>query len=175
MIYLVWSLFVLGIIPYGGPYGILENYTQQNEATVALAQVLGSSAMSYFASLFAFFAIVTSFLAQGLTLAHFLADGFHVNPQKKSVMRWIVPLVFAPPLLFAWGYPKIFLQALSFAGGLCAMILFGVLPVVVVWIGRYRQRIASSYRLCGGKPLLVLAFLFSVTIIFCELKRLFSV
>lgn len=172
VVYVIWSLLVLGVIPYEGPNGILENYLQGNEATVALRSALGSSAIGYFAQAFAFFAIVTSFLAQGLTLTHFLADGFSIEPTKKAT-RWIIFCVLFPPLVFALAYPKIFLQALGFAGGICAMILFGILPVLMVWVGRYRKHLTSSYRAPGGKCSLVIAFAFSLWIILCELSRLF--
>ena len=79
-IYILWSLFVLGVVPYDGSDGILASYEEGGEATVALHAILGSSSIGYFAQGFAFFAITTSFLAQGLTLTHFLADGL--------ILRW---------------------------------------------------------------------------------------
>ncbi len=41
-------------------------------------------------------------------------------------------------------YPQLFFKALNFAGGICAVILFGLLPVAMVWIGRYRKETAAS-------------------------------
>ncbi len=172
-IYVIWSLLVLGAIPYQGPNGILENYRQGNEATIALRRALGSSWISYFAQGFAFFAISTSFLAQGLTLSHFLADGLNKTPSRE-VARWMIFLVLAPPLVLAMINPKVFLQALSFAGGFCAMILFGVLPVLMVWIGRYRKRFHSPYQVAGGKLSLILGGIFSSLIIVFELLRVFG-
>jgi tyrosine-specific transport protein len=171
--YIIWSLLVLGVIPYEGANGILDNYQKGNEATLALRSALGSSWIGHFAQGFAFFAIITSFLAQGLTLTHFLADGFNKSPNRETI-RWLILLVLLPPLVFALMYPKIFLQALGFAGGICAMVLFGLLPVLMAWVGRYRKRLVSSYRLTGGKPALVLAFGFSLLIIVCELVRILS-
>lgn len=170
-IYVVWSLLVLGVVPYAGPNGILDNYNQGNEATIALRAVLGSSWIGGFAQAFAFFAIITSFLAQGLTLTHFLADGFGKHPSRETT-RWIILLVLFPPLLLALKYPKIFLQALGFAGGICAMVLFGVLPALMAWVGRYHKHLDSPYRARGGKPALILAFGFSLLIIGCELARI---
>lgn len=172
-IYILWSLFVLGIVPYDGPDGILANYARGNEATVALKAILGSSWIGYFAQGFAFFAIVTSFLAQGLTLTHFLADGLKVEVMRHT-SRWLILFVLLPPLGFALIYPNVFLKALSFAGGICAMILFGILPVLMVWIGRYRQRLSSTYQTAGGKIGLILGFCFSLAIIFCEVRRILS-
>ncbi len=172
-IYVIWSLLVLGVIPYGGSNGILENYQQGNEATIALRRALGSSWIGYFAQGFAFFAISTSFLAQGLTLSHFLADGLNKTPSRET-NRWMIFLVLIPPLALALIYPKVFLQALGFAGGFCAMILFGLLPVLMAWVGRYRKEFHSSYQVAGGRPSLVLGGLFSSLIIVFELFRVFS-
>lgn len=169
-IYLIWSLLVLGVVPYSG---IVESYEKGDEATIALRAVLGSSAISHFAQGFAFFAIVTSFLAQGLTLTHFLADGFKIVLSCKNT-RWLILLALLPPLIFALSYPQIFFKALSFAGGICAMILFGILPTLMAWIGRYYKNLTSNYHVCGGKPSLLIGFCFSLFVIVCEFVRIFS-
>ncbi|OGN64183.1 MAG: hypothetical protein A3E80_04400 [Chlamydiae bacterium RIFCSPHIGHO2_12_FULL_49_9] len=171
-VYLIWSLFVLGVVPFSGRGGILESYQNGEEATIALRGVLGVSSISHFAQGFAFFAIVTSFLAQGLTLSHFLADGFKIEI-KSQKFKWICLLALAPPLLFALYDPQAFFKALSFAGGICAMILFGILPVLMVWIGRYQKELTSNYHVWGGKLALSAAFLFSLLVIGCELARIF--
>jgi len=168
-VYLVWSLLVLGVVPFEE---IQESYEKGDEATVALRAVLGSTWVIHFAQGFAFFAIVTSFLAQGLTLTHFLADGFKLSPNKKN-LPWLCSLALVPPLFFALYNPQIFFKALGFAGGVCAMILFGILPVLMAWIGRYIRKHPSDYRPMGGKISLVIAFLFSLFVIICELSRFF--
>jgi len=173
LIYLVWSLLVLGVVPFEGPNGIQESYERGEEATIALRATLGSTWISYFAQGFAFFAIITSFLAQGLTLTHFLADGFKLPPIRKH-LRWLCLLALLPPLFFALYNPQIFFKALSFAGGICAMILFGILPVSMAWVGRYRRKHRSNYHVSGGKPALIIALLFSLLVIGCELARIFS-
>lgn len=169
-IYLVWSLLVLGVVPYSG---VVESYEKGEEATIALRAVLGSSAISHFAQGFAFFAIVTSFLAQGLTLTHFLADGFKLVLTYKNT-RWLILLALLPPLIFALSYPQIFFKALSFAGGICAMILFGILPTLMAWVGRYYKNLTSNYHVSGGKTSLVIGFCFSLFVIICEFVRIFS-
>ena len=172
-VYLLWSLLVLGVVPFDGANGILATYHRGEEATAAMRLTLGSSRITYFAQAFAFFAIITSFLAQGLSLTHFLADGLKKEPIRKNT-RWLCILALLPPLGMALLMPQIFFRALSFAGGICAMILFGLLPVGMVWIGRYRKKETSSYHVMGGKPALFLAFGFAVLVIGCELVRIFS-
>ncbi|MES2274310.1 MAG: aromatic amino acid transport family protein, partial [Chlamydiota bacterium] len=172
-VYVVWSLLVLGVVPFEGTGGILDSYQKGEEATLALKTALGSNSLSHFAQGFAFFAIVTSFLAQGLTLTHFLADGFKISLKPKYVWK-LCFLALVPPLLLALYKPQIFFKALSFAGGICAMILFGILPVLMAWIGRYRKNLTSNYHVAGGKLALMGAFFFAFLVIGCELVRIFS-
>jgi tyrosine-specific transport protein len=169
LIYVVWSLLVLGVV---SPPAIHHSYLKAEQATIPLRAVLGFSAISQFAQGFAFFAIVTSFLAQGLTLTHFLADGLKRLPTRKNLI-WLCPLALFPPLFLALYNPQIFFRALSFAGGICAMILFGILPVSMAWIGRYIRKHPSPYHAPGGKIVLTLAFFFSLFVIGCELSRFF--
>lgn len=169
VIYIVWSILFLGVVH---PEAIQASYQNGEEATVALRAVLGSTAISHFAQGFAFFAIVTSFLTQGLTLTHFLADGFKLIPTRKNLW-WLCSLALLPPLVFALCYPQIFFKALSFAGGICAMILFGILPISMAWVGRYQRKHTSPYHVSGGKPALILGILFSFLVIGCEIVRFF--
>jgi len=168
-VYLIWSMLVLGVV---APAEIHNSYLRGEEATIPLRSMLGSTGISQFAQGFAFFAIVTSFLAQGLTLTHFLADGFKLQPKRSNVW-WLASLALLPPLALALYNPTIFFSALSFAGGVCAMILFGILPICMAWVGRYTDRHASHYHVSGGKPSLIIGFFFALLVIGCELFKLF--
>ncbi|MBU6446196.1 MAG: tyrosine transporter, partial [Verrucomicrobia bacterium] len=169
VIYLIWSLLVLGVV---APNDIQMSYAKGEEATIPLRAALGTNAISHFAQGFALFAIVTSFLAQGLTLTHFLADGFKMQPTRKNLI-FFTSLALIPPLFLALYNPQIFFRALSFAGGICAMILFGILPVCMAWVGRYIRRHKSDYHVAGGKPVLIVALLFSLLVIGCEVSKFF--
>lgn len=174
VIYLIWEILVLGVVPLKGDSGILDSYQKGREASLALSAILGTSWVTAYAQGFAFFAIITSFLAQGLSLTHFLADGFKLHPDRKHSLPLCLLTLF-PPLFFALIYPKIFFQALSFAGGICAVILFGIMPVFMIWNGRYKKMNAPNYRVCGGKVSLVLALLFSLFIVFVEVLKLLKI
>jgi tyrosine-specific transport protein len=168
-VYLIWLFLVLGVLDIET---ISKTYETGEETTLALTQVLGSNRLAYFAQGFAFFAIVTSFLAQGLTLSHFLADGFQIIPSRKNLW-WLCALALLPPLLLALHDPQIFFKALGFAGGICAMILFGILPVCMAWVGRYKRKHKSKYHVAGGKFALIVAFFFSIFMIGYEISRIF--
>lgn len=171
VIYLIWQYLVLGIVPLEGPFGLLQTLKDGEQASQAIAGLLGSSWISYFASILAFFAILTSFLAQTLSLTHFWADGLKIS-YKKHENALLCALALLPPLLLSILYPQIFFKALNFAGGICAVLLFGILPVLMVWKGRNEH--SKRYQLFGGKPLLVAIFLFALFVAFFQLSQMFN-
>jgi tyrosine-specific transport protein len=172
-IYLVWEILVLGIVPLQGPGGLLESYRMDREGSQALSVVLQSPAPQILAQGLGFLAILTSFLAQALGLVHFLSDGFKIAHQKQE-NAYLCALALIPPLLLSIFSPNLFFQALNFAGGICAVLLFGVLPVLMVWIGRYKKNVGSSYKMLGGKGALIAIFSFAVAIFVLELATLFG-
>ena len=164
-IYLAWEFLVLGIVPLGGAHGLLQTYCQDQEGAQALARFVSSPWIGLLAQGLAFFAILTSFLAQSLSFVHFFADGFKVSHEKKE-SRALCALALGPPLILSLIYPKLFFKALNFAGGICAILLFGVIPICAVWIGRYIKKTEGPYTLPGGKILLLLILLVGL-FIFC--------
>ncbi len=174
IIYLLWDLVVLGIVPIEGEYGILKSLLLGREASQSITGILGTTWLSTFAQGLAFFALLTSFLAQTLALVHFWADGLKIKRKKKESL-FLCALALLPPLFFAIIYPQIFYKALNFGGGICAVILFGVFPVLMVWIGRYYKKTPSSYRVMGGRPLLVCIGLFALFIFFFQICSVFGV
>lgn len=173
VIYLIWQIIVLGIVPMEGASGIIATLKAGGEASQSLVGILKSNWVSYFATFLAFFAILTSFLAQALSHTHFLADGLKLKNKKHEDLFFVL-LTLAPPLFLAILYPNIFLKALNFAGGICAVILFGIMPVMMVWIGRYKKGITAHYRVFGGRPLLVAVFLVALFIAFFQLSHMFD-
>ncbi|HEX2580047.1 MAG TPA: aromatic amino acid transport family protein [Rhabdochlamydiaceae bacterium] len=163
LIYIVWEIVVLGIVPAGGKWGIIESLKQGRQASDAVAGVLGNSLVSNFAEGLAFFALLSSFLAQTLALTHFLADAFKIKGEKHESVPMCL-LALAPPLIFAFIYPNLFLKALNFAGGICAVILFGILPALMAWKTRYIQKHEASYQVFGGKRVLIAIIVFGLCI-----------
>ena len=170
-VYLIWELVVLGIVPLEGAGGIIDSYRTGKEASQSVGTILGASWVSSFAQALAFFAILTAFIAQSLALVHFLADGLKVKQEKKE-NPLLCALALGPPLLVALIYPNLFFAAFNFAGGICAVLLFGILPVCMVWIGRYLKKVEAPYQLPGGKPLLVGILLFSLLIMFIQISSM---
>lgn len=173
-IYLIWEILVLGIVPLTGPNGLIETLQLDKEGSQALSGILPFKSISLFAQGLAFFAILTSFLAQALSLVHFLADGLQISHKKKENF-YLCLLALLPPLALSLSYPKLFFKALDFAGGICAVTLFGVLPVLIVWIGRKQHKSSPTYTLFGGNILLFFVCLFSLFIFCFELLTLLGV
>lgn len=164
VVYLFWQVVALGSLPIEGDNGILASYAKGIDAAQALKDYTSSPWMGNFAQILAFFAILTSFLAQTLGLVHFLSDGLKVSHKKRENI-WICLIALFPPLIFATIYPTIFYKALNFAGGICAVILFGIFPVLMIWRGRYQKQIASTYTVTGGKQLLLIIFAIALFIL----------
>ncbi|MGB7127623.1 MAG: aromatic amino acid transport family protein [Candidatus Rhabdochlamydia sp.] len=164
-IYLIWEFIVLGILPLDQ---IRESLQTGKDSSQAVSLFLNLTQIKIWAGGLAFFAILTSFFSQALSLVHFLADGFKVK-HKKHESLGLCLLAFCPPLLFALCYPQLFFKALNFAGGICAVILFGILPVTMVWIGRYHKSMKGAYRFPFGKLSLVLIFTVAVSILFLQI------
>jgi tyrosine-specific transport protein len=122
----------------------------------------------------AFFAILTSFLAQGLTVVHFLADGLKLKNKGTRENPLLCLLAFLPPLVFAFLEPGIFFKALNFAGGVCAIVIFGFFPTLMAYKGRYIMGKKGAYQLFGGKTLIILLFLFALFVFFYQLSQSFG-
>ena len=174
IVYLIWDLVVLGIVPLEGQWGIVESLKRGRQASDAVAGLLGLSWVSTFAEGLAFFALLSSFLAQTLALIHFLADAFKVKHEKHET----VPLCFlalVPPLIMGTIYPNIFIHALNFAGGVCTVILFGILPAIMAWKGRYKDKTIGTYQLGGGKATLISIFAVAVFILVFQITKMIDV
>lgn len=170
IIYIAWEWLLLGLIPLHGESGFTEALTQGDLTTKILKAHVGGSLIVDLAHYFAFFAIVTSFLGVALSFVDFLADGLTIKKTAKGKFL-LSCMALGPPLIFSLIYPKIFLVALNYAGGFGAVILFGILPALMVWSGRYIKKIDSIRIVPGGKLMLTLVLMISVAIIILQLTQ----
>lgn len=168
IVYVIWETIILGVIPIEGAGGLQEALEKGEMATQALQQATGNSLVVEIAIYFAFFALITSFLGVGLSFIDFLADGLRIKKDNKGRLL-LCAFVILPSLFFAFLYPGIFLVALNFAGGVGAVILFGLLPAAMVWSGRYRKKLWDDILVPGGKPFLLLIMLFSCAVMMMQL------
>lgn len=165
--YVVWQWLILGIVPTFGPHGLAEALEKGENAVQPLGYFIQNAVVYDIAKGFAFFALLTSFLGVSLGLVDFIADGLQVKKTPLGKIGLCL-LVFIPPLLVALRFPHIFLLALDYAGGLGCALLLGLLPVLMVWVGRYHLHLTSEYSLLGGKKILLLLIAFVALELFCE-------
>lgn len=165
VVYLLWEGIVLGILP---PREVTEKVAEGAMVTTLLHNAVGNSYVLDLMRAFAFFALVTSFLAVALSFVDFLSDGLKVEKTVKGSL-FLVSLVLLPPLVFAYIYPDIFLKALNYAGAFGAVILFGIIPILMVWQGRYAKGRIERPLVPGGKPVLALLGAFALFIFLMQL------
>ncbi|MCH9613047.1 MAG: Tyrosine-specific transport protein [Chlamydiia bacterium] len=152
--YVLWDFLIKGIIPLEGEYGLLSAATMQRTAVDPLSHFLPGAPITLIAQLFAFFALTTSFVGVTLGLIDFLADSLNVSHRGWNRFG-LSAFVFLPPLAIALINPALFLSALRYAGGFGCAILLGLLPILMVWQGRYRRKNPiGNCQLPGGRPLL---------------------
>lgn len=164
IIYLIWEWLILGLVPTDNKESFLEVLDKGNLATELLRKTIGSPWVVKAAEFFAFFAILTSFLGNSLSFVDFLADGLKVKKTHSGKLGLCI-LVIAPSLALALMYPRIFLTALNYAGAFGAVILFGILPALMIWIGRYRKNMGSAPMVPGGRGTVAAVLLFAFWVI----------
>lgn len=159
-VYLIWQMAVLGTVSLEGPFGLFQALKEGEVATHVLGIAVGSKWVEFLASFFAIFALVTSFFGISLGLYDFLSDGLNI-PKKGWGTATLGLMIIAPTLFFSINFERIFLTALDASGGFGDAILNGILPVLMIYIGRYYMKLQkTSFVAPGGKWLLVTLFAF---------------
>ncbi|TXI39796.1 MAG: tyrosine transporter, partial [Nitrosomonas sp.] len=170
IIYLTWEYIILGMIPVEGEAGFRQALHQGNMATEVLRNAVGSAWVVTLAEYFGFFAIVTSLLSVALSFVDFLADGLKIQRDQRGRALLCV-LTLVPPYLIGVINPAIFLDALNYAGAFGAVILFGIIPAVMVWMGRYRLGWKGKVLVPGGRFVLVAVIAFATAVVLMQLAR----
>ncbi len=169
-IYLAWESLILGIVPIDGFQKALDS---GEIATLALKNAVHSKTVILLAQHFAFFALISSFLSVALSFLDFLADGLHIKKDAKGKLTLCL-MTLTPPFILAMIYPGIFLVALSYAGAFGAVILFGIMPALMVWRGRYRLKTDTIRIVPGGRTVLSLIIGFASWVVLVNLLEVVS-
>ena len=172
--YTVWVCVILGTLPREGVHGLLHMMTSghaTSELPESLSVTLQNSWITLFAQLFTSVAVLTSFLGVSLGLSDFLADGFGVSKKDKGGLL-VYSATFLPSLAIVLFYPNAFIAGLTYAGSFCT-ILLALLPMLMVWYGRYYKNLSSktSYQVYGGKLLLGIGLVISCSITLYSLTK----
>lgn len=174
IIYIIWQMLVLGTVLVDGEYGLAAALAQGKPATEFLRLAIGNPWIASIADFFAFFALITSFLGIALGLFDFLADGLKIKKTKTGqlILGFIVAL---PTLFFVISFEKIFLLALDSSGGIGDAILNGLIPALMLYIGRYHQNRVSEYRTPGGKGLIFAVIGYALFVFTIEILGKFGI
>ena len=157
VMYVLWEVVILGTLPRDVPVGSTQDIIRR------LMAVAGTKVVAAVQT-FSFFAIITSFLGVGLGCVDFIGDlcfaGMNVQaaaqntkPRLSAVQQRVASflMITIPSLVAGVLFQDIFLAALDYSGTL-RLILFSVLPVLMLWRGRYKD--GRQAWLPGGKWLL---------------------
>lgn len=164
--YFLWDLAIMGVIPLHGTHSLTTILHSPRSTSTLVSNIhllIGKNSVTFFANLFTSVCVLTSFLGVALCLTDFFADGLGL--EKKGFQQVIIHIItFLPSLLVTLFFPHIFIKALSFAGIYCIILLI-LLPAIMVWRGRYyRQPPQQSFRVGGGKVLLVCLLIISLVL-----------
>ena len=145
VIYLIWLVLILGIIPLEGEYGLRHAFQNDQLATLYLEKYVGDSFVAPMAKFFSFFALVTSFLGIGMGLFDFLSDGLKIPKNRWGTVKLLSLMGF--PILYCAVYlERAFFSALDSSGGYGDTILSGFIPLSMLWVGLYHR----GWRIQGG-------------------------
>ncbi|MDG2449457.1 MAG: aromatic amino acid transport family protein, partial [Saprospiraceae bacterium] len=131
----------------------------------ALENKMGQGTIQSSLNLFSNFAIASSFLGIGLNLFDYIADTFSIGNDIKGRF-YTACITFLPPGVANFFFPNGFIAAIGFAG-LVVFIGFFLLPFLMVWKLRSQKAIAT-YRLSGGKPVILLVIIVSGIAAICH-------
>ncbi|QBR84630.1 tryptophan/tyrosine permease [Legionella israelensis] len=168
--YILWDAVIMGVVARDGQYGLLA-LMQSEHATSGLSDALShavrSNSISAFFGVFSSVCMLTAFLGVSLGLFDFLADGLKLGKSGQQG-KFTLALTFLPPLLLVLVKPGIYLQALSYAG-ICCVILLLLLPTIMAWRGRKTCTGEVMPMIPGGNFSLSLLMLIAVFLLFISL------
>lgn len=166
--YIVWDAVIMGVISRHGDNGLIA-LMSSDHATSGLTEALNQSIQNQWISgFFGFFTsicMITAFLGVSLGLFDFLADGLKLK-KSGSQGKYTLALTFIPPLIVVLVNPGIYLQALSYAG-ICCVILLLFLPAIMAWKGRKTCTLGpESVMVPGGDHILALISIISIGLLY---------
>ncbi len=162
--YALWLLVIHGAIALDGEHGLRQAWLDGASATTSLRAKFNHWSLIVFVDMFAFLALLTSYLGLSLALFEFLRDC--LREIKITLSRnMIFILTFVPVAVLASLYPRALIQCLDISGGYGDTILSGMIPALMVWYGRYKKKLTGSFTVPGGKVGLIASFIFFFAIL----------
>ena len=137
VVYVIWVIVTLGVIPILGDYGFQYLMRGGVDLGVAYHHLLNVHVASGFIVGFSNIAVTTSFLGVTLALFHFNQDAYKLKKSTKArLLNFII--TYVPPLIFAVFFVNGFLAALGYAS-IFVCILLIILPACMSWSLRQQE------------------------------------
>ncbi|MGB7978594.1 MAG: aromatic amino acid transport family protein [Chlamydiales bacterium] len=171
-VYFLWLLIIHGIIPFEGADGLHAAFENNSLIVEPFKVHFSNPTVFVVMDAFAFLALVTSYLGLSIALFDFVRDmfkGLGKYPRKET----IIAVSILPCLFLAMLFQKALLNFLDASGGFGDALLSGMIPVSMIWIGRYRRKYIGEYKVAGGKPALIGAGVFALAIFIIQWVKLF--
>ncbi len=168
-VYIVWQWLIIGAVP---KEVIAETLQAGTPVTAAFQSITGEAYFVAVGRFFAFFAIVTSVLGVAFSMVDFLGDGFRVPHRKGWKRIGLTVLTFTPPFILAALNPGVFGTALGVAGGFGEAFLNGLLPIGLMWSGKYVWKLKTDLKVLRNRYLLTLLGLYAFLVIALEVAQL---
>jgi tyrosine-specific transport protein len=166
IIYIIWTVCIQGLFPRTGDAGLLAIAGAQDPNSLlmqGITKVVNDSFLSDFAKIFMSICMVTSFLGVSIGLTDFIADGLQYAKRGWEGSK-VMLMTFLPPFVLVLFRPDIFIKALSYVGFFCVYLLI-LLPVMMLYQGRYRQSKQGPILVPGGKKLLIIVGIIAVLLL----------
>ncbi len=161
--YIFWVLAIFGNIPREVFNGIGGNV---GDLMGAVGGEINSSLISYLLSIFATFAIASSFLGVALGMFDYLADLLNIDDTKIGRTK-TAALLFLPPLILGWFFPEGFLVAIGWAG-LAVAIWTAIIPGMAVTVSR-KKFPNPSFKAFGGNLLPYILIGYGLLVALCHI------
>ncbi|WP_290924245.1 aromatic amino acid transport family protein [Halodesulfovibrio sp.] len=160
--YVLWLFLALGSVPMS-QIALMDGNVDSLIAAISQSSVFIKAVLSVFAS----FALVTSFFGVSLSLYDLASETLSLGESQTHRLIATV-VVFAPPIVASYLCPGSFIAALAHAGiGFAVLCL--CLPCIMSWKlrnERKRTNTEAPYQVAGGKFSIALASACGIFIIF---------
>ncbi|HEV2613330.1 MAG TPA: aromatic amino acid transport family protein [Gammaproteobacteria bacterium] len=134
VIYLLWIASTQGLLPRDNLIQMAHSSEPNSMLMHGISTLLDNGLLGVITKVFISICAVTSFLNVSIGLVDFIADGLQSEREIK-----VYALAFLPPLIIVLIAPGIFIKALSYAGFCCVFLLI-LLPMLMLYRGRYIQK-----------------------------------
>lgn len=194
LIYSIWVISVHGLLPKLGEGGLVNIAAASNPNTELIESISlysGYTVLTNASTIFITLCAITSFLGVALCLVDFIKDivsniyrkyffeeqldellhaEFKSHDYIKNILVYF--LSFSIPLGLVLFNPGIFIKALSYAG-ILVLIFLVFLPLLMLYVGRYKLDYVGRRLIPGGKHALLTMLLVSCVILIFSFIDLF--